>query len=125
MAFTLTTRLEFAAAHRLRNYDGNCSRLHGHNWKIEICVTGDKLDEAGMLIDFKDLKCRGNALLTELDHFYLNDIPPFDEELNPTAENIAFYLFQRLSQEINNDRMTIKSVTAWETDRSAATFSLD
>jgi 6-pyruvoyltetrahydropterin/6-carboxytetrahydropterin synthase len=125
MGYSLTTRLEFAAAHRLRGYDGNCARLHGHNWKIEICVTGNQLNEIGMLIDFKELKRRGNALLSELDHFYLNDSPPFDEELNPTAENIAFYLFQRLSKELNNDNMRVKSVTAWETDRSAATFSAD
>jgi 6-pyruvoyltetrahydropterin/6-carboxytetrahydropterin synthase len=123
--YTLTTRLEFAAAHRLRGYDGNCARLHGHNWKIDIMVAGEQLNEIGMLIDFKELKRRGNALLSELDHFYLNDIEPFDLELNPTAENIAFYLFQRLSQELNNERMYVKSVTAWETDRSAATFSLD
>jgi 6-pyruvoyltetrahydropterin/6-carboxytetrahydropterin synthase len=123
--YTLTTRLEFAAAHRLRGYDGNCARLHGHNWKIEISLTGAKLNEIGMLIDFKEIKKRGNALLSELDHFYLNDIEPFTEELNPTAENIAFYLFQRLSQEFNNEQMWVKAVTAWETDRSAATFSVD
>jgi 6-pyruvoyltetrahydropterin/6-carboxytetrahydropterin synthase len=125
MAFTLTTQLEFAAAHRLRGYDGNCARLHGHNWKVEISLTGSQLNEVGMLIDFKEIKRTGKQVLTRLDHYYLNDIPPFDAELNPTAENIAFYLFQQLGEALNNERIRVSAVTVWENERNSATFSSD
>jgi 6-pyruvoyltetrahydropterin/6-carboxytetrahydropterin synthase len=125
MAFTLKTHLEFAAAHRLRGYDGNCARLHGHNWKVEISVTGSQLNEVGMLIDFKEIKRRGKQILEQLDHFYLNDIAPFDAELNPTAENIAWYLFEQLSKDIDDTRIRVSAVTVWENDRNAATYSRD
>lgn len=125
MAFTLRTQLEFAAAHHLRGYDGNCARLHGHNWKVEITVSGQQLNDVGMLVDFKEIKRQGKAVLDQLDHYYLNDIPPFDAELNPTAENIAFYLFQQLSARMNDGRIAIATVTVWENDRNAATFSRD
>lgn len=125
MAFTLTTHLEFAAAHRLRGYEGNCERLHGHNWKVAISVSGSKLNEVGMLIDFKEIKRKGKAVLSQLDHFYLNDIPPFDAQLNPTAENIAFYLFEQLAQQIDDERIQISAVTVWENDRNSATYRRD
>lgn len=125
MAFTLTTQLEFAAAHRLRGYDGNCARLHGHNWKVEISMTGSQLNDVGMLIDFKEIKRTGKQVLAQLDHYYLNDIPPFDAELNPTAENIAFYLFQQLGEALNDERIRVSSVTVWENERNSATFSSD
>lgn len=123
MPFTLSTQLEFAAAHHLRGYDGACARLHGHNWKVEIQVTGHALNEVGMLIDFKEIKRHGKAILTQLDHYYLNEIPPFDAALNPTAENIAYYLFTRLSQTINDDRIQLAAVTVWENDRNSARYS--
>lgn len=125
MAFTLTTHLEFAAAHRLRGYEGNCERLHGHNWKVAISVSGNQLNDVGMLIDFKVIKRHGKAILERLDHFYLNDIPPFDSALNPTAENIAYYLFDALSAVINDTRIHISAITVWENDRNSATYSRD
>jgi 6-pyruvoyltetrahydropterin/6-carboxytetrahydropterin synthase len=125
MAFTLTSHLEFSAAHHLRGYDGNCARLHGHNWKVEVSVSGKQLNDVGMLLDFKEIKRRSKAVIDELDHFYLNNIPPFDAELNPTAENIAWFLFERLSKDINDERISVASVKVWENDRNAATFSRD
>jgi 6-pyruvoyltetrahydropterin/6-carboxytetrahydropterin synthase len=125
MAFTLTSQLEFAAAHRLRGYDGNCARLHGHNWKVEVSVSGDQLNDVGMLMDFKEIKRRSKQVIDELDHFYLNDITPFDQELNPTAENIAWFLFNRLSKDINDEHISVASVKVWENDRNCATFSRD
>jgi 6-pyruvoyltetrahydropterin/6-carboxytetrahydropterin synthase len=125
MAFMLTSQLEFAAAHRLRGYEGNCARLHGHNWKVEVSVSGEHLNDVGMLMDFKEIKRRAKVVLDELDHFYLNDITPFNDELNPTAENIACFLFDRLSKDINDNRISVASVKVWENDRNCATFSRD
>ena len=125
MAFMLTSQLEFAAAHRLRGYEGNCARLHGHNWKVEVSVSGEHLNDVGMLMDFKEIKRRAKVILDELDHFYLNDITPFNDELNPTAENIAWFLFDLLSKDINDNRISVASVKVWENDRNCATFSRD
>jgi 6-pyruvoyltetrahydropterin/6-carboxytetrahydropterin synthase len=78
-----------------------------------------------MLMDFKEIKRRAKVVLDELDHFYLNDITPFNDELNPTAENIACFLFDRLSKDINDNRISVASVKVWENDRNCATFSRD
>ena len=73
---------DFASAHTLRDYPGDCSRMHGHNWKVEVEVTATKLDNVGMGIDFKLIKNATKDVAKKLDHRYLNDIKPFDE-INP------------------------------------------
>jgi len=113
---------DFAAAHLLRDYPGICSRLHGHNWKVEVEVTATKLDNIGMGMDFRDIKAATNKLIGALDHRNLNDIPPFDT-INPTAENISAYIFKGLSEEINDERVLVKAVTLWETDRACVTYT--
>ncbi len=74
---------QFAAAHQIRGIEGGCERLHGHNWKVEVFVSGDKLDENGLLIDFRDIKDKTEALMEELDHKFLNELEPFIT-LNPS-----------------------------------------
>jgi len=93
--YSLKIVTDFAAAHLLRDYPGVCNQLHGHNFKVEVEVTSTRLDPVGMGVDFKVLKEATRAELSILDHRHLNEIPPFDT-INPTAENIAAYLFQRL-----------------------------
>lgn len=115
---------DFAAAHLLRDYPGICSRLHGHNWKVEVDVIATKLDKIGMGMDFRDIKAATNKLIGELDHRNLNDIPPFDE-LNPTAENISAYIYKGLSAAINDERVSVQAVTLWETDRACVTYTED
>ena len=113
---------DFAAAHWLRNYNGVCNRLHGHNWKVEVEVVAYDLDEVGMGLDFKDIKDATKALIGELDHRNLNDLSPFDK-LNPMAENISAYLYQELSAKINTARVRVNTVTLWETERACVTYS--
>ena len=122
--YTLKTVTDFAAAHALRNYVGECSRLHGHNWKVEVEVTTSTLDKAGMGIDFKEIKNAAMALVNELDHHNLNELEPFDK-VNPTAENIAAYFFRGLSNTLNNDRVTISAITIWETERACVRYTED
>ncbi len=122
--FTLKTLLDFAAAHRLHGYDGDCAKLHGHNWKVEVMVRGEQLDDVGMVIDFKEIKRHAKAVVAELDHTYLNDHPAFQNQ-NPTAENIAAYLFERLAERIDTPQRHVSAITVWENDRNCVTFSID
>lgn len=113
---------DFAAAHLLRDYPGVCSRLHGHNWKVEVNVVAKDLDHVGMGLDFADIKAATRELIGTMDHRNLNDLPPFDK-INPTAENIAAYMYQRLSKEINDERVKVDAITIWETERACVTYS--
>lgn len=119
--FTLKTLLDFAAAHSLRGYDGDCAKLHGHNWKVEVEVCGNKLNNIGMLIDFKEIKKQAKQAVKELDHTFLNDHPHF-QRMNPTAENIAQYLFTEIAKRIETDDVQMHSITIWENDRNCVTY---
>ena len=112
---------EFSAAHNLRNFRGKCEALHGHNWKVEVVVSGRDLDESGVVLDFAEVKAATSEIMSEIDHRYLNDLPFFIEN-NPSSENIARYIFRRLQEKIDNDRVRIKRVTAWESQDACATY---
>ena len=112
---------QMAAAHQLREFSGKCENLHGHNWKIEIYVSGRELGPNGILIDFKQVKDSAHKIIQELDHTYLNDLKPF-EEINPSSENIARLVFSSLSRELNTDKIQVSKVTAWESDSACATY---
>ncbi|MBL4637786.1 MAG: 6-carboxytetrahydropterin synthase QueD [Proteobacteria bacterium] len=122
--YTLKILADFASAHTLREYPGDCSRMHGHNWKLEVDVTATSLNEHGMGMDFKTIKTATRKLAKTLDHRYLNDIPPFDT-INPTAENIAQYFYHNLSKTLNIDTAKISGVTLWETDRACVRYTED
>jgi 6-pyruvoyltetrahydropterin/6-carboxytetrahydropterin synthase len=115
---------QFAAAHRLENFYGKCEALHGHNWKVEVLLAGERLDEAGLLKDFGQIKARTNALLEEIDHKYLNELEAFREQ-NPSSENLARYLFERLSAALNHDGVRVCRVNVWESDSSCASYFQD
>ena len=113
---------QFAAAHQLRNFKGKCEELHGHNWKVEVSLAGNKLNAAGLLIDFQEVKEATRRILSELDHSFLNEIPYFKDR-NPSSENIAAYLFDKLSNEFDGDVVTVTRITAWESDSACASYS--
>ncbi|KMY68712.1 6-pyruvoyl tetrahydrobiopterin synthase [Desulfocarbo indianensis] len=110
----------FAAAHSLRNFKGRCEALHGHNWRVEVVVRGDTLDQAGLIMDFGELKAAMNQVMDRLDHCYLNEIKPFDE-LNPSSELIAKYLYEEISQLLPAG-VSMARVSAWESEDSRATY---
>jgi len=112
---------EFAAAHRLREYDGNCERLHGHNWKIDVALRGEQLDKLGMLLDFREAKRLIQEVLGQLDHRCLNDVEPF-RETNPTTENIARTVFHALAARLPQG-ILVRKVTAWESDHCGASYT--
>jgi 6-pyruvoyltetrahydropterin/6-carboxytetrahydropterin synthase len=107
----------FSSAHNLRNYKGKCENLHGHTWKVELCLTGDKLNSDGFLCDFVELKKELNTLLDRYDHKYINEVKPFDT-LNPTAENLARVIYDELKQKFSG----LLEVTVWESDDARAVY---
>ncbi|MEI6212842.1 MAG: 6-carboxytetrahydropterin synthase QueD [Desulfuromonadales bacterium] len=119
--YMLTIKTSFAAAHNLVNYQGDCENLHGHNWKVEVTVTAKTLDKSGLGIDFKVLKREAGIVINELDHKYLNDNPAF-KELSPSSENISRYLYEKISERLNNDNIKVDSVTVWESDNASARY---
>lgn len=121
MPYELIIKADFGAAHSLRQYKGKCERLHGHNWKLDIRVTADELNEDDMVLDFGDAKTAIANVLEAYDHYHLNEVPPFDT-LNPTSENIARVLAERLQAELP-EGVHVVAVTAWESDRCGATYS--
>lgn len=121
-AYTLKVLTDFAAAHSLRGYPGDCSRVHGHNWKVEVEVSTRTLDSVGMALDFKTIREAAKRVAAELDHRNLNDLSPFRED-NPTAENIAAYFYNELARNLNSERVTVEAVTIWETERACARYS--
>lgn len=122
--FELMIVTNFSAAHQLREYGGKCEALHGHNWKVEAFVKSPVLDRCGMVLDFTEIKRVTNLLLSELDHKELNKIPPFREK-NPTAENIASWIFDRLTESLNPGGVKVSRVRVWETDTSCATYTAE
>lgn len=122
--FELKVVSQFAAAHQLTGIAGPCERLHGHNWKIEVFVRGEKVGKDGLLIDFKMLKRATEKALHDLDHRFLNELQPFREE-SPSSENIAKYIFQSLVRDVENESVKVDRVTAWESDSACATYMTD
>lgn len=122
--FELDVIREFSSAHCLKGYCGNCSEKHGHNWSVQVFICSEKLDEIGIAVDFKALKRELDALLGELDHKDLNSIPPFDK-LNPTSENIAMYIYKRLSEKLNGNGVKVYRVRVGENASSGASYFED
>ena len=122
--FELSVKVEFEAAHRIVGYPGKCNRLHGHNWTVEVNVIGEKLNELGTLVDFKDLKEEVTVVMDRLDHQYLNELPAFAEGHNPTAEHIAEYIYDALAkQTVFQQNCQLKNVKVWESAKSAVIYS--
>lgn len=118
--YELTVERDFSAAHMMRDHPGACARLHGHNYRVLFTVAGDELDESGMLVDFADLKSIFDAILGDLDHRNLNEIPPFDC-INPSSENLARYLFEQAAERLP-ERVGMTSVTVCESSTSSVTY---
>lgn len=110
----------FASAHYLNGYRGKCESLHGHNWKVEVELQGEELDEVGLLMDFTELKKIVREILDELDHCLLNDLNPFRTS-NPSSENIAKYIYGCVRDRLSGG-VDISSVSVWESENSAATY---
>ena len=123
MGYKVITAQDFAAAHKIIDYPGDCCHVHGHTWKVEVVFIGDELNKLGILFDFRDAKKILSRILSDFDHKLINEIPPFDT-INPTAENLAGYFFSRIKNEaIENCRL--QEVKVWESPHSCAVYTED
>ena len=116
--FEIKVKADFSAAHNLRNYDGKCEKLHGHNWIVEAAFRYKKLDENGLAVDFRIAKAALKDAIEELDHSYLNESGYF-KKTNPTSENIAKFIFDIVKKNMKD----LYSVAVWENERSCAVYS--
>jgi len=123
--FEVSVEETFAAGHALRGYRGKCENVHGHNYKVQVTIRGERLDSIGLLVDFVEVKRLLHAAIERLDHQFLNDVPPFDVQ-NPSAENMAKYFHEQVSQGLAGARLSVPvevaQVKIWETDTSSATY---
>jgi 6-pyruvoyltetrahydropterin/6-carboxytetrahydropterin synthase len=116
--FEIKVKADFSAAHNLRNYEGKCEKLHGHNWIVEATFRYEGVDKDGLAIDFRIAKTALKDSIEELDHSYLNELG-FFKKINPTSESIAKFIFDSLKKKMGR----IHSVAVWENDRSCAVYS--
>ncbi|MDM8553272.1 6-carboxytetrahydropterin synthase QueD [Desulfococcaceae bacterium HSG7] len=120
--FELKVKTHFAAAHQLKMVGEKCENLHGHNWKIEICISGEKLNKAGVLVDFGIIKQHLSTVMLTLDHKFLNELEFFAQDNPPSSENIAVYIANKLQALIDDQDIRVSSVTAYESENAAATY---
>ena len=118
--FELKILTHFAAAHQLAMVAKQCENLHGHNWKVEVCVSGESLNAAGVLIDFGELKAYVADIIQELDHKFLNELPYFDNI--PSSEKIAVHVAEHLQEKLKDTNIRVSRITTWESENAAATY---
>jgi 6-pyruvoyltetrahydropterin/6-carboxytetrahydropterin synthase len=119
--FELKVTTHFSAAHQLRMVAKKCENLHGHNWKIEVFVSGETLNDAGVLMDFGEIKQHVAGVMEMLDHRFLNELNCF-EGYNPSSENIALHIARELQEKITEPGVRVSRITAWESDDACATY---
>ena len=119
--FRVTVTKSFSAAHALK-IGGKCEDLHGHNFKVDVSVEGRELSPEGLLIDFRDLKRWTVEVLDELDHKFLNELPPFSEDC-ATSERVARFIFNRLAARMEGHAVRIADVTVWESENARVSYT--
>ena len=126
--FELKVKTKFAGAHQLAMVGEKCENLHGHNWKVEVCVQGKQLNSAGVLADFGDIKKAVRGVVDgELDHRFLNELDMFCD-LQPTSERIAVFIAEKVQAYIDEnltEDVRVSKVMAWESDNACATYYPD
>ena len=120
--YELKVVTHFAAAHQLKMVSRKCENLHGHNWKIEVCLSGEKLNPAGVLMDFGEIKKEIDVIMSELDHKFSNELEFFSDDHPPSSENVARFIAEVLQRKFDNDHIRISSITAWESENACAKY---
>ena len=111
----------FAAAHQLEMVAKKCENLHGHNWKVEVFIEGEKLNDAGVVIDFGEIKKYLSDTVKTLDHTFLNELDCFQNK-NASSENIARYIAESMQEKISAPGVRVSRVRTWESEDACATY---
>ena len=119
--YEVTIRKSFSAAHILKEIGGKCEEMHGHNFIVEVTVAGPSLNSEDLLIDFRVLKGWTNEVLEEMDHKYLNDVECF-KGMNPSSEQIARYIYNRLAEKAASLKLTLAQITVWESENARVSY---
>ena len=119
--YEVTITRSFSAAHVLKDIGGKCEELHGHNFVVEVSVAAGSLNKEGLLIDFRILKERTDEILDGLDHKYLNDLTYF-KDVNPSAENLARFIYDRISEKVSLENAGVSCITVWESGNARASY---
>jgi 6-pyruvoyltetrahydropterin/6-carboxytetrahydropterin synthase len=122
--FEITVQAGFSSGHYLRDYYGKCENPHGHNYRVLVTLAGEQLEPNGLLLDFKLLKQVLRPTVEYLDHQMINDLEPFTT-VNPSAENLAKFFFDRTAAELHamtQGRVRVKDCVLFETDTSFAKY---
>jgi 6-pyruvoyltetrahydropterin/6-carboxytetrahydropterin synthase len=122
--YELSIEVGFAAAHQLRGYKGKCENMHGHNWRVQVSVMAERLNEIDIAMDFHDLRKIAGEVVAPLDHSFLNEVFPFTEK-NPSSENVAKWIFDSLKKKINDGNIRMAAVTVWESETASASYYED
>jgi len=121
--YEVTIKKSFSAAHLLKEIGGKCEELHGHNFLVEVSIAAESLNSEGLLIDFRVVKGWTDEVLEQLDHKYLNELEYF-KSINPSSEQIARFLYDRISEKSRQAKITLSRVTVWESENSCVSYSL-
>jgi 6-pyruvoyltetrahydropterin/6-carboxytetrahydropterin synthase len=119
--YEVTIIKSFSAAHLLAQIGGKCEELHGHNFKVEVTLAAPNLNESGLLIDFRIVKKWLNEILDQMDHKHLNELPYF-AGINPSAENIAKYIYDQMKLKIKEPQVRIARIKVWESENAVVTY---
>ena len=123
--FEIVVQHHFSAAHALRGYPGKCRNTHGHNFKVQVTIEGETLNEIGILVDFKDVKAAMQEIIDELDHQFLNELPAF-QKVNPSSEAICRFFHDELALKLeglpSGSPLKLKEVRMAETDGYTAAY---
>ena len=121
--FVVSVQAHYDSAHFLRNYKGKCERLHGHRYVVEVTLTAEELNEAGIAFDFVDVKHHLRALADRLDHENINELEPFTT-VEPSAENQAKYFYDELKRLLPGPMGdAVLYVRVWETPTQWAQYT--
>ena len=120
--YIISTEISFSASHSLRGYNGECSRIHGHNWILRVYYEFEELNDIGLTIDYGQLReSVERVVCSKFDHQHINNIPPFDR-INPTSENLAREIFRLCREQVRVDGGKLVEVELWETSRDMVRY---
>ncbi len=120
--FEVSVKSSFSAAHSLQEIGGKCENLHGHNFVVEVIITSERLNDQGVVIDFRALKSYLGETLELLDHTFLNEIVPFTDH-NPSSEHIARFIHAEIRKRIEHEEIDARvRINVWESDTSRASY---